>query len=242
MSTLSRIIVVSIISLIMLSCNFSMNLGKGIDGIGEVISIDRTISKDFNEIKVSQGLDLYITQSNEVSLSIEADANLHDIIMTEVENGILRIYATENIRRASSKKIMLSFETISSIKATSGSDVYSTNTIEVADLELKCTSGADIKLDVKTETINCSSTSGSDIKLIGSTKYFKAAATSGSDINAAKLQSETAEVNATSGADVSINTSKSLTAKATSGGDIRYSGNPEKINTSDNSSGNVRQQ
>ena len=242
MTTLTRIIVTSIISLLMLSCNFSMNLGDGIDGNGNVETAERSISKDFDEIKVSQGIDLYITQSNDVSLTVEADENLHDLIMTEVTDGVLKIYSTENIRRASSKKVMLTINSISSIKATSGSDVYSTNTIEVANLELKSTSGSDIKLDVKTESLDCYSTSGSDMELSGSTNLFTASATSGSDINASDLLAETSNVKATSGADISVNTSKALTAKATSGGDIRYSGNPEKVEKSDTSAGSVRQQ
>ena len=242
MTTLTRIIVTSIISLLMLSCNFSMNLGDGIDGNGNVETAERSISKDFDEIKVSQGIDLYITQSNDVSLTVEADENLHDLIMTEVTDGVLKIYSTENIRRASSKKVMLTINSISSIKATSGSDVYSTNTIEVANLELKSTSGSDIKLDVKTKSLDCYSTSGSDMELSGSTNLFTASATSGSDINASDLLAETSNVKATSGADISVNTSKALTAKATSGGDIRYSGNPEKVEKSDTSAGSVRQQ
>ena len=242
MTTLTRIIVTSIISLLMLSCNFSMNLGDGIDGNGNVETAERSISNDFDEIKVSQGIDLYITQSNDVSLTVEADENLHDLIMTEVTDGVLKIYSTENIRRASSKKVMLTINSISSIKATSGSDVYSTNTIEVANLELKSTSGSDIKLDVKTKSLDCYSTSGSDMELSGSTNLFTASATSGSDINASDLLAETSNVKATSGADISVNTSKALTAKATSGGDIRYSGNPEKVDKSDTSAGSVRQQ
>ena len=242
MSTLSRIIVTSIISLLMLSCSFSKNFNSSKDGNGNVITEDRPIKNNFDEIKISQGLDLYITQSDETTLIVEADENLQDLIKTEVADGVLKIYSTENIRRASSKKVMLSVKTISAIKATSGSDVYSENTIEVSNLELTSTSGADIKLDVKTETLDCTSTSGSDIKLSGTTKNFIASATSGSDINASKLQAETSNVRATSGADISVNTSKALTAKATSGGDIRYSGNPEKISKSDTSAGRVKQQ
>ncbi|WP_040756446.1 head GIN domain-containing protein [Winogradskyella psychrotolerans] len=242
MTTLTRIIIISIISLLMLSCNFSMNFGEGVDGNGNVVTMDRDISSDFKEIKVSQGIDLYITQSDAIGLSVEADENLQDLIMTDVENSILRIYSTENIRRASSKKVLLNIETISAIKATSGSDVYSTNTITVTSLELNCTSGADITLDVITETLNCKSTSGSDINVSGSTKSLIAEATSGSDIDASNLKAQTSYVKATSGADISVNTSKELTANATSGGDIRYSGNPEKVNKSDNSAGSVKQQ
>ena len=242
MSTLTRIIISSIIGFLMLSCNFSMNLGAGIDGNRDVVTIDREISNEFKTIKVSQGLDLYITQSNNVSLSVEADENLHELIMTEVENNVLKIYTTENIRKSASKKIMLNISDISVIKATSGSDVYTTNTIEVNDLELSTTSGADMKLTVNTKQLVCKATSGSDLQLTGKTITLNASATSGSDIDARALSAETSDVLATSGADISINTSKELTAKATSGGDIRYSGNPEKVNRSDSSSGSVRQQ
>lgn len=237
MTTLTRIIVTSIISLVLLSCN----LIEGVSGNGNVTKADRTLSDNFNEINVSQGIDLYITQSNDVALTLEADENLHNLIMTEVENGVLKIYSIENIKRAKSKKVMLNIKSISAIKATSGSDVYSTNTIEVSNLELKSTSGADITLDVKTEALNCHSTSGSDIKLSGSTILLIAEATSGSDINASQLQAETSNVKVTSGADISVNTSKELTASATSGGDIKYSGNPEKVNKSDNSAGSIKQ-
>jgi hypothetical protein len=242
MSTLTRIIITSIIGFLMLSCNFSMNLGDGVDGNRDVVKVDRDISSDFRAIKVSQGLDLYITQSNEVSISVEADENLHELIMTEVENGVLKIYVNENIRRAASKKIMLNVTDILAIKATSGSDVYSTNIIEVDDLELNTTSGANMKLTVNTEQLVCKATSGSDLKLSGKTKTLNASATSGSDIDAISLSAETSDVKATSGADISVNTSKELTARATSGGDVRYSGNPEKVNKSDSSSGSVRQQ
>lgn len=240
MSTLVRIVVTSIVSILMLSCNFSMGFGDGIDGDRNVVVQDRTISDDFESVKVSQGLDLYITQSNDVALTVEADENLHELIMTEVENGVLSIYTTENIRRAASKKIKLNVADLSAIKATSGSDVFSTNTIEADELEVNCSSGADIRIDVMTESLNCHSSSGSDIKLSGKTKLLIAEATSGSDIEAANLKAEISKVKASSGADISVNTSKELTASASSGADIRYSGSPEKVNKSDSSSGSVR--
>ncbi len=224
----------------MMSCNFSMNFGDGVDGNRNVVVQDRSIPDDFDSVKVSQGLDLYITQGNDVGLTVEADENLHDLIMTDVENGVLSIFTTENIRRAASKKIKLNVVNISAIKATSGSDVYSTNTIEAEELEVNCSSGADIRLNVQTETLNCYSSSGSDIRLSGTTTMLIAEASSGSDIEADNLKAEISKVKASSGADISVNTSKELTARASSGGDIRYSGSPEKVNKSDSSSGSVR--
>ena len=238
MSTLVRIVITSILSVLMLSC--SISFGPGIDGNRNVVSQDRNISNDFESIKVGQGLDLYITQSNAVDLSVEADENLHEFIMTEVEDGVLIIYTTENIRRAASRRINVTVVNLSAIKATSGSEVISTNTIEVDELELNTTSGAEMKIDVKTESLNCQSTSGSDIKVSGTTVLLFAEATSGSDIKASNLKASISKVKATSGADISLNTSKELTARATSGAGIRYSGNPKKVEKSDSSSGSVR--
>ena len=242
MNTLIRIIVTSIISLLMLSCNFSMNLNEGVDGNKNVVTEDRNISNTFNAIKISQGLELQITQSKAVALRVEADENLQDLIMTKVENNVLSIYSTENIRRAASKKIILSLVDLSSIKATSGSDVSSTNTINSTNLDVSATSGALITLDVETKKLDCNSTSGSLITITGKTQNLVASATSGSNIDAKNLNTEISNVKSTSGANISVNTSKELTARATSGGVIKYFGNPEKVDKSDSSAGSIKKQ
>lgn len=242
MNTLIRIIVTSIISLLMLSCNFSMNLNEGVDGNKNVVTEDRNISNTFNAIKISQSLELQITQSKAVAIRVEADENLQDLIMTKVENNVLSIYSTENIRRAASKKIILSLVDLSSIKATSGSDVSSTNTINSTNLDVSATSGALITLDVETKKLDCNSTSGSLITITGKTQNLVASATSGSNIDAKNLNTEISNVKSTSGANISVNTSKELTARATSGGVIKYFGNPEKVDKSDSSAGSIKKQ
>ncbi|MDO5977804.1 head GIN domain-containing protein [Flavivirga spongiicola] len=242
MATLVKFILATILSLTLFSCNFDMNFNTGVRGNGKVITEERTINEPFSAIKATEGLDVYLTQSDNESIFVEADENLHDIIIVEVVNGTLKIHTRESIGRASSKKVKVSFKDISSIVSTSGSDVYATNIITTENLELKSTSGSDMKLEVNTSVLNCKSTSGSDLRLSGKTVKLIAEATSGSDIKAADLIAESSHVKATSGADITVNTSKELTAKATSGGDIKYYGNPEKVDKSNNSSGSVRKQ
>ncbi|GAA4899772.1 hypothetical protein GCM10023311_26430 [Flaviramulus aquimarinus] len=242
MTTLIKFIVATILSLTLFSCNFDMNLNSGVTGNGDVIIQERTINRPFSTIKATEGLDVYITLSDREQVSVEADENLHELILTEIEGGVLKIHTKENIGRASSKKVMVSFKGISSIVSTSGSNVHSTNTITVENLELKSTSGSNMKLDVNTKALHCQSTSGSHLRLSGKTSKLIAQATSGSGIIAADLIAESSEVKATSGANITVNTSKDLTARATSGGDVKYYGNPEKVDKSDSSSGSIRQQ
>ena len=239
MATLTKLIVSIILALLLLSCEFNANWGTGRKGDGNVIADNVSITSDFNEIHASRGLDVYLTQSNVNSVTIEADSNLHEIITVEVVENVLKITTEESIGSASSKKVLVNFNTLSRIVATSGSDVFSTNTISLNELDIDTNSGSDVEIDINTEKVTCSASSGSDIDIQGNTNYLMASASSGSDIDAGDLLAEISTVKATSGASISVNTTKELIAKANSGGDVVYYGNPSKLDTSEGVSGGI---
>lgn len=240
MTTLIKIIVTALLGALLVSCNFDFNLG--VKGNGNVTTTDRELNSSFNAIEVSRGLDVYLTQGDTEGIRVQADDNLQEIIIVEVENGVLNIYADENIGSAASKKVMVNFKNVNKISTSSGSDVISTTMITANDLEIYTSSGSDVELEVDVENLICQSSSGSDIKLSGTTTTFRADASSGSDIKAAKLKAVKTKAEANSGADITVNTSKELTANANSGGDIKYYGNPEKVEKSDGPSGSIRKQ
>lgn len=242
MTTITKFLVGLIVSLLMMSCHFDGNWSFGVKGNGDVERAERDISSDFDEIEVSRGIDVYLTQADDVSVTVEADSNLHDIIMTEVENNTLYIYADENISYSKSQKVMLSFKDVKKITATSGCDVYGNSIIRADNLELNTTSGSDMELEIEVDVVECRSTSGSDLRVSGNANTLYAEATSGSDIKAGNLKTKTCEAKATSGADITVNTSDELLARASSGGDIKYYGNPEKVSKKDGVSGSVRKQ
>src|SRR5690554_1041156 len=141
MNTLTKILASIILAILMMSCNFDGNFGLGVNGNGQVITTERPIHGSFSKIKVSRGLNVYLTQGEVERLTVEADENLHEIITTNIKNNVLYISTTENIGRSSSKKVLLHFKDLESIKATSGSDVFATNTIKAIHLELETNSG-----------------------------------------------------------------------------------------------------
>lgn len=240
MTTLTKYLIGIILSMMLFSCQFDGNFSFGIRGNGDVVTAERMISEDFDIIKVSRGLDVYLTQSNDVGIEVEADENLHDIIITEVKGNTLHIYADENISYSRMQKVMVNFKNVSKISATSGSDVYSTNTIKADNLELSTTSGSDMELTIDVDLLECSATSGSDLRLYGSSNKMYAKATSGSDIKAADLKTKFCDASATSGADITVYTSEEISARASSGGDIKYYGNPENVRIEDGVSGSVK--
>ncbi len=238
MTTIIKVLIASILGLLLTSCNFSF----GVHGNGNVKTIERTVNESFDEIEVSRGLNVYLTQSDSESITVQTDENLHDIIKTEIEGHVLKIYAKESINYSQAQKIMVTFKNLSKIVASSGSDVYSTNTFRTESIQLVTTSGSDMAVDIHAQSIICKTSSGSDLKLSGTTVNFKAEASSGSDINASNLIAETSRVNATSGSDIKVNTSKELYASATSGGDIKYLGKPDIMEKNNGSSGSVTEE
>ncbi len=198
--------------------------------------------ESFQSIHVSSGIDLYLTQSDNERVSIQADDDIIDDIITEVKNGVLNIYCKKkfNWGWTSPRKAYVSFKELKSIHASAGSDVYSDNEFVLTDLDIKASSGSDIRLSNVTATeISLHTSSGSDAFISGETEHFEARASSGSDLDAAKLKSKSCDVSVSSGSDASVFVTQVLKASASSGGDIRYHGNPKHKDINESSGGDI---
>lgn len=232
--------IIKLSSILFLVFSLTSCMIDGVSGDGNVISKKRKISNDFVRISASRGLDVYITKSKNISLEVEADENLHELIETEVRDGTLYITASKNIYMASAKKIHVSANNINEIDVSSGAEVYSENTFSSERLVLSVSSGAHAKMDLRVDELTCKSSSGAGMVLRGEANSFMASSSSGSDIRAYELQSKDCTAKASSGADIRLSVSRSFNGKATSGADIKYKGNPDKISKNDNSGGSVR--
>ena len=200
--------------------------------------------KNFNGIKVSTGIDLYITMGNSEEVKIVADDDIIDDIVTEVKNGTLHIYLEKDNWFSwggfnKTRKAYVTVKQLESIDASSGSDVRSENTLKGDELDIEASSGSDVNLDLVYKNVSLKTSSGSDAKLTGKAKYFTAAASSGSDIVARDFETEKCRIRASSGSDATVNVSDELEAKASSGADIRYYGNPKSRDTDESSGGDI---
>ncbi len=241
MTTLIKIIITTLLSLTLFSCNFDLNFQPGIPGNGNVVEETRDVTASFNTIRTSEGLNVYLTQASNETITVEADENIQGLILTEIKDGVLKIHTKERIGKASAKKIYVSIKDVSKITSSSGSNVYSNSSISAEYLNLQSSSGSNMNLEVNTNQLTCNASSGSNLKVSGSTLKLNANASSGSNIKAGDLIAESSQVKASSGANLTVNTSKELMANASSGAGIRYYGNPEKVDKNKSSGGSIKQ-
>ena len=223
MTTLARIAIAALMALFTSSCAFDISFGEGKRGNGEIVEESRQISDEFTAVYASEGLDVFVTQADNFSITVEADENIIDLIGTDIRDGRLKIHAIENIGRAT-KNVYVTLPEVSSLSTSSGADLIAQNTIKTDKIELDASSGSDLEVELDANEVSADTSSGADIKISGRTDLFYADASSGSDIKARGLMAKRCTADASSGADISVNVSESLTADASSGADISYTG------------------
>ncbi len=182
-------------------------------------------------VQVRSGIDLYLSQGNTESITIEYKGIDLEDIRADIKNGVLSIYMDKkgnnwswNWGKNSSVKVYLSFKQLNSIVAMGGSDVFSKGSLTFKDLNLNVSGGSDADLNLKAETLNVSSAGGSDTKLIGSVRNLNAESTGGSDLKAEDLEVDICKVRASGGSDAYVRANKEIIVEATGGSDVYWYG------------------
>lgn len=211
---------------------------RTVTGNHNVIKKERTTGS-FSGIKVSTGIDVYLKQGDDLSLVVEADENLHEYIMTEVNDGILNIYTDANIRDAERKRVYVTMKEINSLRSTSAGDIFGETPVRTDNLKLSATSAGDIKLEVYADNVDIGISSSGDITLSGEATKLSANLSSAGDLNAYNFKVKEAEVSVSSAGDADIYVTEKLNARASSAGDVNYKGDPKYIDAHSSSAGGI---
>jgi hypothetical protein len=194
---------------------------------------------NFTGIKVSTGIDVYLKQGSQESVSVEADENLHEYIITEIKNGVLNVYSDANIRSAERKRVYVTMDEIRSIRTTSAGDIIGETPVKTDELELSASSAGNINLEIYAKKIDLDISSSGDITLNGNADMLYASLSSAGDLNAYDLEVKEADISVSSAGDADIYVSDKLTAKASSAGDINYRGSPTYVDAHSSSAGGI---
>ncbi|MDA3928400.1 MAG: DUF2807 domain-containing protein [Prolixibacteraceae bacterium] len=235
---------IAILTTVMLTMLISTNANawnwsKSVRGNGNVTKELRDVSS-FSGVKASSGINVYLFQGDNEKVVVEADENIQECIITEVDGSVLNCYFDCNIRHSTKLNVYVNFKNLNKIKASSGSDIYGETLIETDELEIEVSSGADVKIEVEANEVDCDVSSGADATIKGKSNHFEGSASSGADIKAAGLKVKTCKASASSSGDIKIAVSEKIKASASSGGDVTYYGNPTVEHISESSGGDVK--
>lgn len=191
-----------------------------IEGNQKVTTEERQVD-NFDAVSVSDGIDLYLTQGNENTLTLKADENLMEHIKTEVKNGTLKIYSDKKLRKARALEAHLTFKDLKKISGSAGADIYTENTLKADDMSVNMSSGSDLKMTLEASAAQFDMSSGSDAIVKFDGKNLSINASSGSDFEIEADELDNIALDMSSGSDVDLHGSAaSLTVNASSGSDL----------------------
>ncbi len=188
----------------------------------------RTISGNFSSIKISNGIDLFISQSDAEAVAVSAsDDRSRDAIRTEIINGTLRIFYEGDKGWNKGKKnlrVYVSFKTLESIVASGACDVQVAGVVAVNTLKLNLSGACDFKGAVKVTDLKMELSGASDITIKGSAANVVIESTGASDVKGYDLVTDFCTAKASGASDINITVNKELTAHASGASDINFKG------------------
>ncbi|WP_445735656.1 head GIN domain-containing protein [Mariniflexile sp.] len=154
-----------ILTLIILS-SFNVNAQKKekIKGNKEVIEIFDDLDA-FNEVEISDGLEINIMQSVSEGFRLKTDSNLVNTIKFEVIDSVLRIYTSNKITSSKSLEIYLNCTELNKITLKNDSELKGQNVINSKDLSLISLDGSEFDLDINSEVFSLQLNNSSKGKL-----------------------------------------------------------------------------
>jgi hypothetical protein len=232
-----KILSIAILCLGITAC-IDGQMRRTVYGNNHVVKRDRQAGS-FNGVRVSTGINVYLKQGDNESISVEADENLHEYIRTEISGGTLNVYSDANIRKAEMKNVYVTMKNIELLKTTSAGDIIGQTPIKTDDLELSASSAGDIKLEAYVKNLKVDISSSGSVTISGEGDSLNADLSSAGDLNAYDFKVRDADVSASSAGDADIFVTEKLTARASSAGDINYNGDPKYIDAHSSSAGGV---
>jgi hypothetical protein len=219
------ILILILITIMAVAVRLNLKLGPVTEGSRNVVSEKREITA-FHSIEASGAIQVELLQDEAISLTIEADDNLLELVVTEVTDQVLKIYLKERIGKHKAMDVQVAFVTLEALSVSAGAKVTSLNTLVGLALRHVISSGAISELSLDFDQLTVEASSGARAKLAGKVRELFVQSSSGANIEARELVCENATIKTSSGSINHIFVNNEMSIDASSGAIVKYYGQP----------------
>lgn len=200
----------------------------------------RTYTLDeFDKIDVNGARTVFLSQGDEYTVVVEADAKLQEFVTLGVKNNTLSFDFSKKITKYKELNFYVTAPSFSRIESSGASDVKSLSTLSGKELRIDASGASDIKLDVEYSSIVSDLSGASDITLSGTTVSNVVESSGASDFHGKNLVSSTSVVHASGASSCFVNSKVNLTYEVSGASDVKYVTKPETIIINKNDSKKV---
>lgn len=130
-----------------------------------VTSQNREVS-NFDNIEVSADVDVYLTQGNYNTVSVETDENLQNSIRVQSDNNTLRINFSDKISKSKKKNVYVTVtEDLQSISAYNNANIYADTRLILRKLTINAFENADFKVKIDADDLKINGFKNTDLNI-----------------------------------------------------------------------------
>lgn len=210
-----------------------------VKGVGEVVKKSLTVEA-LHGIALEGSMDVVLTQGAVQSVEVEAQANLIELLETDVKNGIWTIETKDGFTTNKPFIVHITVPMIDEVSVDGSGDVTCNGTFRSEDMRLAIAGSGNITLNFESKEASAAIAGSGDMTLTGTCTKLSVAVAGSGDVNARALKAADASVDIAGSGDVTLDASQSLEASIAGSGDVSYKGSPAHISRNVMGSGEVR--
>jgi len=206
---------------------------------------DRHLS-GFSGVVVAGSFDVYITQGSSESVKVVADEDVINKIITEVKDGVLKIYNKNtssgfnwNWNESNKMKIYVSAKDLNKIVLSGSGDVFFKDGIRTQNLLVSVSGSGDIVGKVDVKNLESTVVGSGDVTLTGRAETSSVRVSGSGDYKGRALVTANTTVKVVGSGDAAVYASQKLDAAVAGSGDIRYTGGAKLVASSETGSGEI---
>jgi hypothetical protein len=213
---------------------------KKVRGNGNVVTVNRTTT-DYEQVSVGGSFDVTLESGEEGKLVIQIEDNLAEYLITEVQDGQLKIKWKKGVRIKTNKsiKITIPFKHIDGVSLAGSGNIITKDPVVSHDLELNVAGSGNMNIDVKASDLTSKVAGSGNMTVNGVTTRLECKIAGSGNFRGYELTSRDANAVIAGSGSIHATINGKLSAKIAGSGSVLYKGTGTTENVKIAGSGNV---
>lgn len=199
---------------------------------------------DFHSVSNHIPATVYLSQKSPAKVWFEGNQEHINRLETRVKNGELQIRFKDGYRKNNwgnlDVKVYVNASEIRALSVHGSGDILGQNRFNLDDFRASIHGSGNIKADMSADNVDLNIHGSGNIALDGQAKDMDASIHGSGNINCLELKSTSCEASIHGSGNCNVNVTEAIQASIFGSGDIRYRGNPPRIQSKSHGSGSVR--
>ncbi len=195
----------------------------------------------FSSVRQTTFADVYISYGEDHSVTVKADADIIDRIITRVEDGVLTITSKGNFRNVHVLDVYVTMPKLDKLVNTGSGDIECKGPVKGKNVQISIVGSGDLHADFDVVNLELKITGSGDVSLEGVRGVLQLSLTGSGDVLASDLQLDTCAVYIAGSGDVKLKgKAANLITKIVGSGDLNaYGLTAVNVNAKSSGSGDI---